>query len=58
MKCYFAEVDPWSVILQEIENFKPKFEQADLTISARGEGAKLQLDIDRFKANYGQLTWK
>ncbi len=49
LKCYFAEVDPWSVILQEIENFKPKFEQADLTISARGEGAKLQLDIDRFK---------
>ncbi|WP_254491455.1 ATP-binding protein, partial [Salmonella enterica] len=31
------------------ENFKPKFEQADLTISATGEGAKLQLDIDRFK---------
>ena len=49
LKCYFAEIDPWSVVLQEIENFKPKFEQADLTISATGEGAKLQLDIDRFK---------
>ncbi len=49
LKCYFAEIDPWSVVLQEIENFKPKFEQADLTILATGEGVKLQLDIDRFK---------
>ena len=49
LKCYFAEIDPWSVVLQEIENFKPKFEQADLKISATGDGVKLQLDIDRFK---------
>ncbi|MCU4436956.1 sensor histidine kinase efflux regulator BaeS [Acinetobacter bereziniae] len=49
LKCYFAEVDPWSVVLQEIDNFKPKFEQANLNVSATGEGAKLQLDIDRFK---------
>ncbi|WP_089605729.1 sensor histidine kinase efflux regulator BaeS [Acinetobacter piscicola] len=49
LKCYFAEIDPWSVVLQEIENFKPKFEQADLSILATGQGAKLQLDIDRFK---------
>ena len=49
LKCYFAEIDPWSVVLQEIDNFKPKFEQADLKISASGTGAKLQLDIDRFK---------
>jgi len=33
LKCYFAEVDPWLVILQEIEHFKPKFEQADLKIT-------------------------
>lgn len=49
LKCYFAEIDPWTVVLQEIENFKPKFEQANLSISASGQGAKLQLDIDRFK---------
>ena len=49
LKCYFAEIDPWSVVLQEIENFKPKFEQANLNISATGDGVKLQLDIDRFK---------
>lgn len=49
LTCYFAEVDPWSVVLQEIEHFKPKFEQANLNISAHGSGAKLQLDIDRFK---------
>lgn len=46
---YFAEVDPWSVVLQEIEHFKPKFEQANLQISVQGEGALLQLDVDRFK---------
>lgn len=49
LKFYFAEIDPWDVVLQEIENFKPKFEQAQLAISAQGEGVKLQLDIDRFK---------
>ena len=49
LKFYFAEIDPWDVVLQEIENFKPKFEQAQLAISAQGEGVKLQLDRDRFK---------
>lgn len=49
LSCYFAEVNPWDAILQEIENFKPKFVQANLSISAQGEGVNLQLDIDRFK---------
>ena len=49
LKCYFAEVNPWNVVLQEVENFKPKFEQANLSVSVQGEGANLQLDIDRFK---------
>ena len=49
LKCYMANVNPWQVIVQEVENFKPKFEQAQLTVSAQGEGADLQLDIDRFK---------
>ncbi|WP_445116460.1 sensor histidine kinase efflux regulator BaeS [Acinetobacter sp. WZC-1] len=49
LKCYFAEMNPWDVVLQEIENFRPKFEQAGLSVSVAGEGAKLQLDIDRFK---------
>lgn len=49
LKCYFAEVDPWDVILQEVENFKPKIEQAQLSIVVEGAGTKLQLDIDRFK---------
>lgn len=49
LKCYFAEVDPWDVILQEVENFRPKIEQAQLSIAADGEGTTLQLDIDRFK---------
>ena len=49
LKFYFTDVDPWSVVEQEIENFKPKFDQAQLKISAQGQGAHLQLDIDRFK---------
>jgi len=49
LNCYFASVNPWAVIEQEVENFKPKFEQAHLSISVEGEGAELQLDIDRFK---------
>ena len=49
LKFYFTEVDPWSVILQEVEHFKPKFEQANLNISIQGQGTDLQLDVDRFK---------
>ncbi|MGX5700618.1 sensor histidine kinase efflux regulator BaeS [Acinetobacter kookii] len=49
LKCYMADVNPWNVVLQEVENFKPKFAQADLSVSVQGEGANLQLDIDRFK---------
>ncbi|KAK0362425.1 hypothetical protein LTR94_019491 [Friedmanniomyces endolithicus] len=49
LNCYIATVNPWAVIEQEVENFKPKFEQAHLSISVEGEGAELQLDIDRFK---------
>ena len=49
LTCYLAEVNPWNVVLQEVENFKPKFVQANLSISVQGEGANLQLDIDRFK---------
>ena len=49
LKFYFTEVDPWSVILQEVEHFKPKFEQANLNMSRKGQGTDLQLDVDRFK---------
>ena len=49
LSCYLAEVNPWNVVLQEVENFKPKFSQANLSVLVQGEGANLQLDIDRFK---------
>ena len=49
LKFYFTEVDPWSVILQEVEHFKPKFEQANLNILIQGQGTDLRLDVDRFK---------
>lgn len=49
LKCYFAEVNPWDVVLQEVENFKSTFEQNQLEVSLSGEGASLSLDRDRFK---------
>lgn len=49
LKFYFSEVDPWSVVMQEVESFKPKFEQADLRVTTTGQGVYLQLDVDRFK---------
>lgn len=49
LQCYLTDVDPWEAALQEIENFRPKFDQAGLTVTAQGEGCLLQLDIDRFK---------
>ena len=49
LTCYFASMNPWAVVQQEIENFRPNFEQAGLNVEAEGEAAELQLDIDRFK---------
>lgn len=49
LNCYLTTINPWDVVMQEVESFKPKFEQADLKITAMGEGTSLQLDIDRFK---------
>lgn len=49
LKCYFAEVNPWDVVLQEVENFKPTFEQKQFDFSLSGEGISLSLDRDRFK---------
>lgn len=49
LKCYLSSVNPWEVILQEVENFRPKLEQAGLEIEVEGEGASLLLDRDRFK---------
>jgi len=33
LKCYFSEVDPWDVVLQEVENFRSTFEQHQLEVS-------------------------
>ncbi len=49
LKCYFAEVNPWDVVLQEVENFKSTFEQHQLEVLLAGEDATLSLDRDRFK---------
>lgn len=49
LSCYFVESDPWQVVIQEVENFNMKFEQAQLTVTLEGEGTPLFIDIDRFK---------
>lgn len=49
LKCYLTVANPWTMIQQEVENFKPKFEQAQLIVAVEGEGAQLHLDLDRFK---------
>ncbi|WP_368559758.1 sensor histidine kinase efflux regulator BaeS [Acinetobacter indicus] len=49
LKFYLASINPWQVIEQEVENFRPKFEQAELSVRLEGEAVPLQLDIDRFK---------
>ncbi len=49
LKCYLASVNPWEMVLQEVDNFQPKFDQAQLHVAVEGEGVVLQLDIDRFK---------
>ena len=49
LQMYFTEVNPWDVVQQEVLNFHPKFEQAELQVEISGEGTYLQLDLDRFK---------
>lgn len=49
LKFYFSPIDPWQVTQQEVENFKLKFEQAELSVSMDGHGTTLELDVDRFK---------
>ncbi len=49
LSCYLTDVDPWDVVQQEVDNFKSKFEQANLRIQIQGSGAILALDRDRFR---------
>ena len=49
LQFYYATVNPWDVVQQELMNFQPKFEQADLKVTVEGEGAEVDLDLDRFK---------
>src|SRR5690606_22987161 len=49
LQFYFSTVNPWEVVQQELINFQPNFDQAELTVTAEGEGAELDLDLDRFK---------
>ena len=49
LQFYYATVNPWEVVQQELMNFQPKFEQADLKVTIEGDGAEVDLDLDRFK---------
>lgn len=49
LQFYYATVNPWDVVQQELMNFQPKFEQADLKVTVEGDGAEVDLDLDRFK---------
>ncbi len=49
LTCYFAEIDPWQTVVQEVINFTPKLEQAQLQVEVEGNGTLLSLDVDRFK---------
>lgn len=49
LQFYYATVNPWDVVQQELMNFQPKFEQADLKVTIEGDGAEVELDLDRFK---------
>lgn len=49
LQFYYATVNPWDVVQQELMNFQPKFEQADLKVTVEGDGAEVELDLDRFK---------
>ena len=49
LQFYYATVNPWDVVQQELMSFQPKFEQAELKVTAEGEGAEVALDLDRFK---------
>lgn len=49
LQFYYATVNPWDVVQQELMNFQPKFEQADLKVIIEGDGAEVDLDLDRFK---------
>lgn len=49
LQMYVSTINPWDVVQQELMNFHSKFEQAQLTVTAEGEGADVELDLDRFK---------
>jgi two-component system sensor histidine kinase BaeS len=48
LKCYFAEVNPWDVVLQEVENLNLNLNSISLKFHSQVK-AFLSLDRDRFK---------
>ncbi|MQW90826.1 sensor histidine kinase efflux regulator BaeS [Acinetobacter wanghuae] len=49
LQMYYTTVNPWDIVQYELMNFQANFAQADLTVTASGEGTSLSLDLDRFK---------
>ncbi|GAA5016506.1 sensor histidine kinase efflux regulator BaeS [Acinetobacter puyangensis] len=49
LKCYLTQINPWDIVLHEVENFKPQFDQKQLQLSIQGHGVNLISDPDRFR---------
>jgi len=49
LQFYYATVNPWDVVQQELMNFQPKFEQADLKVTVEVDGPEVELNLVRFK---------
>lgn len=49
MQCYLVELNPWDLVLQEVENFQPKFMEKCLQVSIEGQGCLLTADPDRLR---------
>lgn len=49
LKCYFSKINPWDIVLHEVENFKSQFEHKQLQVSLDGQGISLISDPDRFR---------
>lgn len=49
LTCYCTEIDPWKLVLQEVQNFTSNFAESHLNVKTEGQGTILSLDQDRFR---------
>lgn len=49
LTCYLQQMNPWDIVLHEVENFRSQFAQKQLNIKIDGQGVQLISDTDRFR---------